>query len=498
MGKVYFIGAGPGDEELLTLKAARILPTCTAVLYERLVNSSILRHLNNDCEVYYCGKEPGCHYKSQEEINEMLVFLAKQGHIVGRIKGGDPFVFGRGGEEILRLQEENIEFEVIPGITSAVSVLNYAGIPVTHRKIAQSFHVFTGKSAEGLNIDWKSVATLKGTLIFLMGFENLWDISLKLMENGMEPHRPCAVIMRGTTAKQKKVVSTLQNIAEKVREARLQSPCIIVIGEVVNFHQQFVWYEKKPLFGFNICITRSKEQSQQLREKLLDLGAEVTEINSIQIKNTDENLNPYLCRLEQYDYMVFTSANGVNIFFDKLLEEKIDIRRIKATFAAIGPATAEAIRSKGVIPQIIAEQFVAEALFDKLIEYVKPGDRILIPRSKNARPYLYEALTAFGCQVDEAHIYEVVPGELKDKSAFDNVDIVLFTSPSTVENTIAMVGLEKVKGKECIAIGPITQQALTEKNISCKVCDQYSVEGIIKKLLEIKEETEKCLHGIED
>ncbi|GFN35532.1 uroporphyrinogen-III C-methyltransferase [Tepidimicrobium xylanilyticum] len=488
MGKVYLIGAGPGDEELLTLKAARILSTCTAVMYDRLVNSSILRHLNNNCEIYYCGKEPGCHYKTQEEINEMLVSLAKKGHIVGRIKGGDPFVFGRGGEEILHLRKENIEFEVIPGITSALSVLNYAGIPVTHRKIAQSFHVFTGKSAEELNIDWNSIATLKGTLIFLMGLGNLQHISFKLIESGMEPNCPCAVIMRGTTAKQRKVVGTLQNIVEKVKESGLQSPCIIVVGNVVNFQKQFAWYEKKPLFGKNICVTRSKGQARQLREKLLDMGAEVTEINSIQIKNRDEKLNSYLQHLEQYNYVVFTSVNGVNIFFNKLLTEGIDIRKIKASFAAIGAATAEAIRSKGVIPEIIAEQFVAEALFDKLTKYVKPGDRILIPRSKNARPYLREALTEFGCQVDEVHIYEVILGELKDERGFDEVDIVLFTSPSTVENTIAMVGIEKVKSKECIAIGPITQKALIEKNIPCKVCDQYSVEGIIKKLLEIRGE----------
>jgi len=484
MGKVYLIGAGPGDEELLTLKAARILPTCTAVLYDRLVNGSILRHLNDDCEIYYCGKEPGCHYKSQEEINEMLVSLAKKGHIVGRIKGGDPFVFGRGGEEILRLYEENIEFEVIPGITSAVSVLSYAGIPVTHRRIARSFHVFTGKNAEDLDVDWKSVATLKGTLVFLMGFGNLHHITLKLRENGMEADRPCAVIMRGTTAKQRKVVGTLVNIAEKARNEGLQAPCIIVIGDVVNFHRQFAWYEKKPLFGKNICITRSKEQSGQLRERLLDLGAEVTEINSIRIKSTDEQLVPYLPYLEQYNYIVFTSVNWVSIFFNKLLAEGIDIRKIRASFAAIGPATAVAIRSKGIIPEITAEHFTAEALFEKLTGYVKPGDRILIPASKNSRPFLREKLTELGCLVDEAHIYEVVPGKLKDESAFDEVDIVLFTSPSTVENTIAMVGPEKVKNKECIAIGPVTQKALADKNIPCKVCDRYSVEGIIEKLLE--------------
>ena len=365
----------------------------------RLANSSILRHLNENCKIYYCGKEPGCHYKTQEEINEMLVSLAKQGHVVGRIKGGDPFVFGRGGEEILSLNEENIEFEVIPGVTSAISVLSYAGIPATHRKIAQSFHVFTGKSAEKLNVDWSAVARLKGTLIFLMGLGNLSNIKERLVENGMSKEKPCGVVMKGTTAKQKKVVGTLEDIVEKVEAAQLKSPCIIVVGDVVNFQQPFAWYENKPLFGQNICITRSKEQSHELREQLLDMGAEVTEINTIKIEDHAQALEPYIDQLKEYKYIVFTSVNGVNIFFNKLRKIHYDIRNIGATFAAIGPATAEAIKEKGIIPEIISDEFVAEALFEKLQSHVKENDKILIPRSGNARPYLVNALLDIGCIV---------------------------------------------------------------------------------------------------
>ncbi len=485
MGKVYLIGAGPGDEQLLTLKAVSALGKCTAVMYDRLAGKGVLRHLNEKCEIYYCGKEPGCHYKTQDEINDMLVELVKKGHVVGRVKGGDPFVFGRGGEEILRLNEEGFDFEVIPGITSAISVLSYAGIPATHRKIAQSFHVFTGMSVDKLNIDWSAVAKLTGTLIFLMGLDNIEYITGKLISNGVKSDVPCAVVMRGTTSKQRKVVGTIQNIRDKVEQAGLKSPCIIVVGEVVNFHEEFSWFEKKPLFGINVCITRSKEQAGGIRETLLELGAEVTEINTIKIKNTSMNLDNYKDKLKDYNYIVLTSVNGVNVLFNRLKELKIDIRTIKAKLAAIGPATADALIERGIIPTIVSDEFVAEALFDKLKGEVKTRDSILLPRSKNARPFLYEALLGIGCNVDEVFTYEVVEGDILTDRPLDEVDIILFTSPSTVKNLIAMAGIESVSSKRCIAIGPITAAELTGNGIEFEMCDEYNIDGIVKKLLEI-------------
>lgn len=484
MGKVYLIGAGPGDEELITLKAVRKLNECTAVMYDRLSGTGVLKYLNKDCKIYYCGKEPGCHYKTQDEINDMLVKLAKDGHIVGRIKGGDPYIFGRGGEEALRLIEEEIEFEVIPGITSPISVLNYGGIPVTHRKIARSFHVFTGMSADKLEVDWKAVAGVGGTLIFLMGFENLGGISKNLLENGMDENTPSAVVMRGTTSKQKKVVGTLKDIKDKAIEAGLHSPCIIVVGKVVEFNDKLNWFERKPLFGQNICITRSKEQSKEIREKLIDLGAQVTEINSIDIKYTSENLDNFINNLADYNYIVFTSVNGVNSFFDYLRQKDYDIRNIKGTFAAIGPATEKAIKDRGIIPEIIAEKFVAESLFDKMKNFVKAGDKILLPRSKQSRPYLAEVLKEVGCYVDECFTYETITGELIDPSSFEEVDTVIFTSPTTVNNMIELVGLEAVKEKKAISIGPITGKALEINNITYEICEEYTTEGVIRKLLE--------------
>ncbi|APH17910.1 uroporphyrinogen-III C-methyltransferase [Clostridium botulinum] len=485
MSKVYLIGAGPGDEELITLKAIRALKKCTAVMYDRLANGELLKYLAPNCEIYYCGKEPGCHYKSQDEINKMLVKLAKEGHIVGRIKGGDPYVFGRGGEEVLDILEENIEFEVIPGVTSPVSVLNYAGIPITHRGISRGFHIFTAMTKDKLDIDWKSVVNIGGTLVFLMGLGRLELITKGLIENGMDKESKVAVVMKGTTSKQKKVIGNLENIVEKVKEAKLESPVIIVVGEVVSFSDELNWYEKKPLFGRNICITRTKEQAKELKVQLLDLGAEVTEINSIEIKNAEKNLRPYLNRLKEYDYIALTSVNAVKIFFDYLIKENIDVRNINAKFAAIGPATSEAIKVRGIMPSIKSKHFVAEGLFEEMRNHIQKGDKILVPRSKDARPFLVDALRKEGCIVDEVHIYETLCGKCTHTERFENADTVLFTSPSTVKNMISMVGIDSIKEKDIIAIGPITAAELNKNNIKCSICDEYSINGIIDKLLDL-------------
>lgn len=485
MSKVYLIGAGPGDEELITLKSIRALKKCTAVMYDRLASGELLKYLAPSCEIYYCGKEPGCHYKSQDEINKMLVKLAKEGHIVGRIKGGDPYVFGRGGEEALDLLEENIEFEVIPGVTSPVSVLNYAGIPITHRGISRGFHIFTAMTKDKLDIDWKSVANIGGTLVFLMGLGRLELITKCLIENGMDKKSKIAVVMKGTTSKQKKVIGNLENIVEKVKEAKLESPVIIVVGEVVSFSDKLNWYEKKPLFGRNICITRTKEQAKELKVQLLDLGAEVTEINSIEIENTEDNLKSYLSKLKEYNYIALTSVNAVKIFFDYLIKENIDIRSINAKFAAIGPATSESIRMRGIIPSIKSKHFVAESLFEEMKKQIQKGDKILVPRSKDARPFLVDELRKEGCIVDEVHIYETLCGQCTYTERFENADTVLFTSPSTVRNMISMVGIDSIKEKDIIAIGPITAKELDKNNIKCSICDEYSINGIIDKLLDL-------------
>ena len=453
-GKAYIIGTGPGDEELLTVKAVKVLEKCTAVLYDRLVSNNILNYLNEDCLVYYCGKEPGAHYKTQEEINNMLVKLVKEGHIVGRVKGGDPYVFGRGGEEVLSLVEENLDFEVIPGVTSPISVLNYAGIPITQRAIAQSFHIVTGMTSASEKINWEALAKENGTLVFMMGLENIERIVTNLITNGKEKSTPAAVVMRGTSSKQRKVIGTLENISEKVREAGLKSPCIIVVGEVVELNDKLSWYEKKPLFGTNICITRSREQSSSLKSSLKDLGAEVTEINSIKIRPTKENLKPYLEKLSNYDHILLTSVNGVNNFFDYLIEENYDI---------------------------------GEGLFKVLAPHLVKGEKVLIPCSSSSRSYLVDEISKLGLYVDRVHTYDTICGTLKNKRVFDEVDYVLFTSPSTVINMIDMLGLEAIKEKKLIAIGPQTAKAIKERNMECFICKKHSEEGFLKEIIEFKE-----------
>ena len=485
MSKVYIIGTGPGDEELLTLKAVDTLKKCTAVLYDRLVSNNILNYLNEDCKIFYCGKESGAHYKTQEEINESLVKLAKEGHIVGRIKGGDPYVFGRGGEEVLELINENIEFEVIPGVTSPISVLNYAGIPITQRGMSQSFHIITGMTAGVLNINWEAIAKEKGTLVFMMGLNNLGAIIENLLKYGKDEDTKVAVIMRGTSSKQKKVVGTIKDIEKKVEEAKLQSPCIIVMGEVVSLNDKLNWYEKKPLFGLNICVTRSREQSSNLKKRLRELGSEVTEINSIKIKPTKENLNEVKDKLSDYDHIILTSVNGVNIFFDYIIENKIDLRTIKAKFSVVGKATRKALEKRGIQAFVMGREFVGEGLFKALEPHLRSGEKVLIPCSSGSREYLKDEIEKLGLVVDRVHTYNTVCGEVKNKKAFEEVDFILYTSPSTVNNMITLFGVDKIKEKHNIAIGPQTYKTLKENSIEAHMCKKHSEDGFLDEILEI-------------
>lgn len=485
MSKVYIIGTGPGDEDLLTLKAVDTLNKCTAVLYDRLVSNNILNYLKEDCKIFYCGKEPGAHYKTQEEINDSLVKLAKEGHIVGRIKGGDPYVFGRGGEEVLALIDENIEFEVIPGVTSPISVLNYAGIPITQREMSQSFHIITGMTSGVLNINWEAIAKEKGTLVFMMGLNNLGSIIENLLKYGKDENTKVAVVMRGTSSKQRKVVGTIKDIEKKVQDAKLQSPCIIVMGEVVSLNDKLNWYEKKPLFGLNICVTRSREQSSNLKKRLRELGSEVTEINSIKIEPTKDNLNEVKDKISDYDHIIFSSVNGVNIFFDYIIENKIDLRAIKAKFSVVGKATRKALENRGIQAFVMGREFVGEGLFKALEPHLRSEEKVLIPCSSASREYLKNEIEKLGLIVDRIHTYNIVCGEVKNERAFEEVDFILFTSPSTVNNMISLFGKDKIKEKYNIAIGPQTFKALKENSIEAHMCKKHSEDGFLDEIVEI-------------
>lgn len=494
MGKVYLIGAGPGNEELVTAKALRVLKECTAVMYDRLAGDSLLRYLKDDCEIYYCGKEPGAHYKTQDEINAMLIELAEKGHTVGRIKGGDPYVFGRGGEEALALREKNIHFEVLPGITSAISVLNYAGIPITQRDVAQSFHVFTAMSADNRNLDWNTISKLQGTLVFLMGLDKLELITASLISEGMDKNMPVAVVMNGTRANQRKAIGTLETITQVTKEKGFKSPCIIAVGKVVELSEKLDWYSEKPLSGLNVCVTRSKAQAEDIKGKLFSAGAEVTEINSIEIQDTSENLHVYADKLKNYDLIIMNSVNSVKVFFNYLKNNKYDIRQLTAKFAAIGPATARSLEARGIVPEIVADEFIEESLFEKITENfketlaaLKETTKVLIPGSEDARGYVASAMKKLGIIPDEVAIYRPTLGKVYSNAPLKDTDIVLYTSPSTVKNMIALCGIDALREKQGLSIGPITKRVLDEYEIKSFVSDIYTTEGMLQKLIEIKD-----------
>jgi uroporphyrinogen III methyltransferase/synthase len=288
--------------------------------------------------------------------------------------------------------------------------------------------------------------------------------------------------MRGTSAKQKKVIGTLENISQKVKEANLKSPCIIVVGEVVTLNESLNWYENKPLFGKNICITRSRKQSDNLKNKLVKLGAEVTSFNSIEIKRTSDNLNEYINKLENYDHIVFTSVNSVEVFFDHLIEKAYDIRSIKAKISAIGKATANALNERGIICFAKAKEFVGEGLVSILKPHLKENEKLLLPCSAKSRQYIYEELGKTGVEVDRVFIYDTVCGNVVNKKSFEEVDVVFFTSPSTVKNMVDMLGIEEIKKKKVIAIGPKTNEPLIELEIEAYVCKEHSEEGFLKEI----------------
>ncbi|MCX7951650.1 MAG: uroporphyrinogen-III C-methyltransferase [Clostridiales bacterium] len=476
---VYLIGVGPGDEELITLKAIKTIKKADVILYDRLINPNILRYAKNEAEIVYCGKESGKHTKTQQEINDLIVKYAKEGKVVARLKGGDPYVFGRGGEEALRLVEEGIDFEVIPGVTSAIAALNYAGIPITHRGIAQSFHVVTGKSANNLNVNYKALAKEEGTLVFLMGIEEIESIVEKLIENGKDENTPCAVIHMGTTKNQRVCLDSLKNIVYKVKEENIKSPSIIVVGDVVSLRNKLNWYEKKPLFGKRICITRPKNRAFEIKNKILELGGEVFELPTIKINKIKDYDNGFLNRLSEYSYVIFTSVNGVEIFFDELIENGIDIRKLNGQVLSIGPKTNEELKKRGIMATC-ADEYTQEGIFEKLKHNVKSGDKILIPRAKGARKFLVDELRDLGAIVDEVNIYESI---YEEKYELIDCDIYVFTSTSTVNGFIKLYGTNYLRGKKVVAIGPITAQTLKENGVEATMADKYTVDGIIDKIL---------------
>ena len=446
-GKVFLVGAGPGDYRLLTLKACDCLKRADTVVYDRLADKRILQYAPQNAEYIYVGKASSQHTMTQDKICQLLVDLGKAGKTVVRLKGGDPFVFGRGGEEALLLQKNNIPFEIVPGVTSAISVPAYAGIPVTHRGVAASFSVITGHedpTKDSSDINWEKLATATDTLVFLMGVANLPKITAKLIENGRPTTTPVAIIRWGTKLQQQVWTSTLDEAAAMAQREGIKPPCIFLVGDVVNLRADLAWFDNiamKPLLGKKILVTRARSQASKLTTALEELGAECIEAPAIKIVPPVDNyeaLDKAIGQLDKYNWLIFTSINGVEHFWHRLVAGGKDARVLyKARICAIGAATAQALASHGITADVVPERYQAEGIIEALDNELIAGTKILIPRAAEARALLPEALTKAGAQVDVVVAYETVMGdaeavEIRNSLAKGEIDVVTFTSSSTV------------------------------------------------------------------
>ncbi|WJH32514.1 uroporphyrinogen-III C-methyltransferase [Paenibacillus sp. CC-CFT747] len=504
-GKVYLVGAGPGDPKLITVRGLEAIQKADAVVYDRLANPALLRHMKPGAEKIYVGKLPDRHTLKQEVINQLLVDLALEGKIVTRLKGGDPSVFGRVGEEAELVAENGIEFEIVPGITSAIAVPAYAGIPVTHRDFTSSLAIVTGHECpvkETSNIDWGKLSTATGTLIFLMGVSNIGSIRDVLLANGKPAATPVAVIRWGTRAEQRTLVGTLATIVEQVEEARFKSPAIIIVGEVVTLRDKLSWFERKPLFGQRVLVTRSRSQASELADRIDELGGEVVEFPVIRLQPPSrpeavQALEEGLKRLSRYDWVIFTSVNGVEFFFDKLRERRLDIRLLsQAQIAAVGPKTAEALEKRGLFVDSQPDTFQAEDLLREIAPRLQAGERVLLPRGDLARSYLPEELRKLGQEVTEVDVYETVAstegGEDVVRMLQDgDITAVTFTSSSTVTNFLAALaeaGGEELRAKlkelPAYCIGPVTAETAAAAGWTrIRVSEQATISSLVEALV---------------
>ncbi|MCK8060521.1 MULTISPECIES: uroporphyrinogen-III C-methyltransferase [unclassified Fusibacter] len=493
--KVYLVGAGCGDPELITVKGKRLLEMCDAVVYDRLANPELLALVSDSAVKIYVGKEAANHALTQDEINQLLVDLAGSHKHIVRLKGGDPYVFGRGGEEGVKLRENKIDFEVVPGITSAIGGLAYAGIPITHRSYASSFHVITGHLKEDeLDHDWAAIAKYEGTLVFLMGLSNLERITGHLMGGGKDPSTPVALVQWASHNKQKKLIGTLEDITQKNRSAGLSSPCLIAVGEVINAHDTLDWFTSKPLFGRTVAVTRARDQASDLVFKLKALGASAVEVPTIKIvPRNEEALEVKLNSLKEYTHLVFTSQNGVKYFFEGLKRVGKDTRALgDMKIIAIGSQTAGALEHHGVIADLVPSVYVTEALVDLLKPQLKSADKLLVARAMNARKELITGLGSL-CEVEEILIYESVAEELNEDQieALSICDAITFTSASTVKHFFNQLGdkaLDYLSSKKVVAIGPVTGDTL--KGFGFKAFDMpgtYTIDGMVDRLSQLFE-----------
>lgn len=505
-GKVYLIGAGPGDIGLLTVKGMRCLQKADVVIYDFHLNAQILNYINHDAEFIYAGKRGGHHEMTQEEINDILVKKAKEGKVVCRLKGGDPFVFGRGGEEAEVVSRNGIDFEVVPGISSAIAAPAYAGIPLTHRLYSSSFAVIPGyedATKERSSIDWARLATGVETLVILMAIKNIENLVQKLIENGRSPDTPVAVIRWGTRSDQKTITTTLKNLAIDVKEKEIKPPSVIVVGDVVGLRDSLRWYEDLPLFGERILVTR--EHSRGF-ERLEEMGAEIIEFPTIEIQPPADykELDSAIERIDTYNWIVFTSANGVRYFLNRFFELDRDIRDLKGLkVCAIGSKTAGELKRYGIKVDLIPEEFHAEGLIEAFLERSetkesesKPlkGLRILLPRAEIAREIFPEKIRELGGYIDTPVTYRAVRPDhhgkrLKRFLREGRITVATFTSAATFDNFLSIMGeeaLELLTGVKIGVIGPVTAKAIEKKGLRVDIMpEKATIEALVDEIIKV-------------
>jgi uroporphyrinogen III methyltransferase / synthase len=492
-GIVYLVGAGPGDPGLMTIRSLDLIVAADVIVHDRLIPGEALAAARPDAEILYVGKEPRDASVPQDEIEKLLIERAREGKIVVRLKGGDPFVFGRGGEEAEALAEAGIPFEIVPGITAGVAAPAYAGIPVTHRDDASAVAFVTGHEDPGKGhpaLDYEALARFPGTLVFYMGVKALPRIAEALIEAGRDRAEPAAVVEHGTLPGQRTVTSTLEGIAEAAEEAGIKPPSVTVVGPVAARRERIAWLERRPLHGKRVVVTRARAQASELARRLDALGAEPIELPAIRIEprlDSDE-VRRAVESLHAYALVCLTSPNGVNLLFEAMAAQGRDARALaNASVAAIGSGTEAALAACGVLADIVPERFVAEDLVEALDKLHLEGKPVLIARAAEARELLPDALRKKGAQVDVVTLYETIAEE-PDPGALErarDADFITFTSSSTVRNFVEAAGNVIPKGARIVSIGPVTSEAIREAGLAVAVeAERHDIDGLVEALLQ--------------
>lgn len=493
-GIVYLVGAGPGDEDLITRKALQVLREADVVVYDSLASSSLLNEVRDDAELIFAGKRSSHHFKKQYETNQLLIDLAKEGKNVVRLKGGDPYIFGRGGEEGQELRAAGVDFVVVPGVSSSYSVPAYCGIPVTHRDYASSFHVITGHEGSHKNgatvLDYGTLAREEGTLIFLMGLKNLPNIVQSLIENGKDPETPAGVLQEGTTARQKMAVGTLSTIVDVVKREGIKTPAITVVGDVVRLAEELSWYGGRPLSGKRVLVTGSRSMVERLSPLLKEEGAEAISFSLIR---TEPMETPAFAQtmeeIDSYTWIVLTSANGVECFFERLKMMRKDIRDFQGVhFAVIGDGTKKALESHGIYSELIPTAYSSKDMAAAMVPHMKPEDRVLLLRAEEANAVLPEALEAAGIAHTCVSLYHTVIDTRKADELsrlIPTVDYVTFASSSAVRAFVSMADdLENVPARY-ISIGPVTTKTAEKAGLHVdRTAAVYTAQGIVDTIIE--------------